>query len=144
MLLGKRMAARTADGSAVLAQSLGFKQYLVTAEANQIRFEEAQDIFSRYLPYAIVFGVADRWARVFDEVAESAAAAGQSLDVPTWYVFSGGGFGGFSGHRQRHGQLLHHRGRHLHLHPRLVGRQRLLRWRLLRRRWRGRRLSAPW
>jgi uncharacterized membrane protein len=96
-LLGKRMASRTADGSAVLAQSLGFKQYLVTAEANQIRFEEAQDIFSRYLPYAIVFGVADRWARVFNEVAEAAAAAGRSLDVPTWYVFSGGGFGGFSG-----------------------------------------------
>jgi uncharacterized membrane protein YgcG len=96
-LLGKRMAARTADGSAVLAQSLGFKQYLVTAEAGQIRFEEAQDIFSRYLPYAIVFGVADRWARVFNDVAEAAAAAGQSLDVPTWYVFSGGGFGGFPG-----------------------------------------------
>src|SRR6478609_2230401 len=96
-LLGKRMAARTADGSAVLAQSLGFKQYLVTAEAGQIRFEEAQDIFSRYLPYAIVFGVADRWARVFNEVAEAAAAAGRSLDVPTWYVFSGGGFGGFPG-----------------------------------------------
>src|SRR4051812_34549 len=96
-LLGKRMASRTADGSAVLAQSLGFKQYLVTAEANQIRFEEAQAIFSRYLPYAIVFGVADRWARVFNEVAEAAAAAGRSLDVPTWYAFSGGGFGGFSG-----------------------------------------------
>jgi uncharacterized membrane protein len=96
-LLGKRMASRTADGSAVLAQSLGFKQYLTTAEANQIRFEEAQAIFSRYLPYAIVFGVADRWARVFNEVAEAAAAAGRSLDVPTWYVFSGGGFGGFSG-----------------------------------------------
>jgi uncharacterized membrane protein YgcG len=96
-LLGKRMAARTAQGSAVLAQSLGFKQYLVTAEANQIRFEEAQDIFSRYLPYAIVFGVADRWARVFNQVAEAAAAAGRTLDVPTWYVFSGGGFGGFSG-----------------------------------------------
>ena len=92
-LLGRRMASRTADGSAVLAQSLGFaKQYLVTAEANQIRFEEAQAVFSRYLPYAIVFGVADRWARVFNEVAEAAAAAGHSLDVPTWYVFSGGGF----------------------------------------------------
>ncbi len=42
-LLGRRMAARTAEGSAVLAQSLGFRQYLVTAEANQIRWEEAQD-----------------------------------------------------------------------------------------------------
>src|SRR6185295_19087769 len=81
-LLGRRMAARTADGSAVLAQSLGFKRYLVTAEARQIRFEEAQDIFSRYLPYAIVFGVADRWAGTFSEVAEAATAAGHSLGMP--------------------------------------------------------------
>jgi uncharacterized membrane protein YgcG len=97
-LLGKRMAAKTAAGSAVLAQSLGFKEYLVTAEARQIRFEEAQDIFSRYLPYAIVFGVADRWAGTFSEVAEAATAAGQSIGMPGWYVFAGsGGFGNFSG-----------------------------------------------
>jgi Predicted membrane protein (DUF2207) len=97
-LLGMRMAAKTAAGSAVLAQSLGFKQYLVTAEARQIRFEEAQDIFSRYLPYAIVYGVADRWAGTFTEVAEAATAAGQSIDMPDWYTFSGGGgFGNFGG-----------------------------------------------
>jgi len=97
-LLGQRMAAKTAAGSAVLAQSLGFKQYLVTAEARQIRFEEAQDIFSRYLPYAIVYGVADRWAGTFSEVAEAATAAGQSIGMPGWYIFAGsGGFGDFSG-----------------------------------------------
>ena len=97
-VLGSRMAAKTAGGSAVLAQSRGFKQYLVTAEARQIRFEEAQDIFSRYLPYAIVFGVADRWAGTFSEVAEAATAAGQSIGMPGWYVFAGtGGFGNFSG-----------------------------------------------
>jgi len=97
-LLGQRMAAKTADGSAVLAQSLGFKQYLVTAEARQIRFEEAQDIFSRYLPYAIVFGVADRWAGTFSEVAEAATAAGRSIGMPGWYIFAGsGGFGNFGG-----------------------------------------------
>lgn len=97
-LLGKGMAAKTADGSAVLAQSLGFKQYLVTAEARQIRFEEAQDIFSRYLPYAIVFGVADRWAGTFSKVAEAATAAGQSIGMPGWYIFAGsGGFGNFGG-----------------------------------------------
>ncbi|WP_068429195.1 DUF2207 domain-containing protein [Piscicoccus intestinalis] len=93
-VLGRRMPARTAQGSAVYAQTLGFKQYLETAEANQIRFEEAQSIFSRYLPYAIVFGCAERWAKVFNEVAESAAAQGYVIDMPTWYVFYGmhGGF----------------------------------------------------
>jgi uncharacterized membrane protein len=73
---------RTALGSAVTAQSLGFKQYLETAEADQIKFEEGQDIFSRYLPYAIAFGCADRWAKLFADMA----ARGMPVQQPTWYV----------------------------------------------------------
>lgn len=84
--LGRRMASRTALGSAVLAQSRGFELYLKTAEANQIKWEEAQDIFSRYLPYAIVFGVAERWAKVFQDVADAASAAGHSIAPPIWYA----------------------------------------------------------
>jgi uncharacterized membrane protein YgcG len=93
-VLGKRMAARTAQGSAILAQARGFERYIATAEANQIRWEEAQDVFSRFLPYAIVFGLADRWARVFEDVAAAASAAGHSLASPAWYVgsWSTGGF----------------------------------------------------
>lgn len=60
--------SRTADGSAVYAQSKGFEEYLTTAEAGQIKFEEGIDVFSRYLPYAIVFGVAERWAKIFEEL----------------------------------------------------------------------------
>ncbi|CCH77793.1 conserved membrane hypothetical protein [Nostocoides japonicum T1-X7] len=86
MVLGSRMAARTAQGTAVLVQSRGFEEYLRTAEASQIRWEEAQDVFSRYLPYAIVFGVADRWARVFQEVATAAAASGHLIGQPLWWV----------------------------------------------------------
>jgi hypothetical protein len=94
--LGGKMAAKTAEGSAVLAQSLGFKEYLTTAEAGQIAFEEASNIFSRYLPYAVVFGVADRWARTFAQVAAAAEAAGQPLIMPTWYVWSGAVFPDFT------------------------------------------------
>lgn len=72
----RQRSARTAEGSAVRIQALGFREYLTKAEANQIRFEQARDLFSRYLPYAIVFGVADHWARVFGEVAARAHAAG--------------------------------------------------------------------
>jgi len=95
-ILGKRMAAKTAAGSAVYAQSLGFRKYLETAEADQIRFEEASAIFSRYLPYAIVFGVADRWAGTFQKVAEAAAAAGSPIVMPTWYIYSGAMFPDFT------------------------------------------------
>jgi uncharacterized membrane protein YgcG len=83
--MGRRMPARTAKGSAVLAQANGFRQYIHTAEAEQLRFEEGQDIFSRYLPYAIVFGEVDRWVRVFGALAV-ASPAGASRTGPSWYV----------------------------------------------------------
>lgn len=78
---------RTAAGSAVRIQSLGFKRYLETAEANQIRYEEASAVFSRYLPYAIVFGVAEHWAKVFKDVAVNAEADGIALGFDLgWFV----------------------------------------------------------
>ena len=84
LILAPRMPARTAKGTALLAQAKGFRLYLEKAEANQIRFEEGEDIFSRYLPFAIVFGVAERWAKVFAALAASGAA----VAIPTWYVGS--------------------------------------------------------
>lgn len=77
-----RMPARTATGTAMLDQTKGFRLYLETAEADQLRFEEGEDLFSRYLPYAIVFGVADRWARIFADLA----ARGRDVPQPDWYV----------------------------------------------------------
>ena len=78
LVLAGRMPARTAKGSAVLAQARGFREYIRTAEAHQLRYEEGQDIFSRYLPYAVVFGETEHWVTVFGPLA---AAAGAS----TWY-----------------------------------------------------------
>jgi uncharacterized protein (TIGR04222 family) len=82
LFVAPRMPARTAKGTAALAQANGFRQYLVTAEADQIRFEEGEDIFSRYLPFAIVFGVTERWAKVFQDLA----ASGRDIATPSWYV----------------------------------------------------------
>ena len=65
LAVAHRMPARTAKGRAALTRTLGFRQYIATAEANQLRFEEGEDIFSRYLPYAIVFHEAERWAKAF-------------------------------------------------------------------------------
>ncbi|KYH43156.1 DUF2207 domain-containing protein [Branchiibius sp. NY16-3462-2] len=95
MFMGRRMASRTALGSAITQQSLGFKQYLETAEAGQIKFEEASQIFSKYLPYAVVFGIAERWSKVFGQVAEAAAAQGRPIIMPMWYIPINPGFSGF-------------------------------------------------
>src|SRR5439155_19844094 len=64
-----RFPARTGRGSAALARIQGFRLYIASAEAEQIKFQEREQIFSRYLPYAMVFGLADRWARTFADLA---------------------------------------------------------------------------
>ena len=78
-----RRGQRTADGRAVTDQVEGFKTYLATAEADQLRFEEGEDIFSRYLPWAIAFELADRWAKVCGDLV----AMGRLPNaMPYWYV----------------------------------------------------------
>ncbi|HEY5980539.1 MAG TPA: DUF2207 domain-containing protein [Microlunatus sp.] len=78
-----RRGQRTADGRAVCDQVEGFKTYLATAEADQIRFEEGEDIFSKYLPWAIAFELADRWAKVCGDLV---AMGRLPNEVPYWYV----------------------------------------------------------
>ena len=78
-----RRGQRTPDGRAVCDQVEGFRTYLATAEADQLRFEEGEDIFSKYLPWAIVFELADRWA----ELCGQLVAMGRLPDqVPYWYT----------------------------------------------------------
>ncbi len=72
------MPRRTASGSEMLRRSLGFKTYVTEAEARRHEFDEQRTLFSEYLPYAIVFGSADRWAAAFHQV--------NTLDVLRMYV----------------------------------------------------------
>lgn len=76
---------RTAVGRAWTDQVEGFRTYIATAEADQLKFEEGEDIFSKYLPWAVLFGLADRWVRV----CEQAIALGR-IPVPTGYWYGGG------------------------------------------------------
>jgi len=78
-----RRGQRTADGRAVCDQVEGFRTYLATAEADQLRFEEGEDIFSKYLPWAIVFELADRWA---DLCGQLVAMGRLPEAAPYWYV----------------------------------------------------------
>ncbi|MDX6262900.1 MAG: hypothetical protein QOH84_4588, partial [Kribbellaceae bacterium] len=73
---------RSAAGRAVTDQLIGFRTYLATAEADQLKFEEGEDIFSKYLPWAIAFELADRWQRVCAQLV----AAGRIPPDPYWYV----------------------------------------------------------
>ena len=72
---------RNPAGRAVADQLIGFRMYLATAEAQQLRFEEGEDIFSKYLPWAIAFDLADRWQKVCEQLV----AAGRLTPDPYWY-----------------------------------------------------------
>ncbi len=80
-----RMPARTAKGSAAYAQVLGFRRYIATAEVNQLRYEESIDVFSRYLPYAMVFGETERWAKALAALGAAAAGTGAAGVPLGWY-----------------------------------------------------------
>lgn len=82
MIMSGKFRKRTANGSAYLAQAKGFELYLRTAEKETLRFEENEDIFSKYLPYAIVFGVADRWSKLFADLG----AQGIYQADTSWYI----------------------------------------------------------
>ncbi|HYP46311.1 MAG TPA: DUF2207 domain-containing protein [Propionibacteriaceae bacterium] len=80
-----RRGQRTPDGRAMCDQVEGFKTYLATAEADQLRFEEGEDIFSRYLPWAIAFDLADRWAKICGDLV---AMGRLPAEAPYWYYGS--------------------------------------------------------
>lgn len=77
-------ASLTARGSAIKDQTLGFRQYIETAEAGQLNFEADQDIFARYLPWAVLFGLTERWTQVCEDLARMGRI--QAID----YSFLGG------------------------------------------------------
>jgi uncharacterized membrane protein YgcG len=74
------MPRRTPLGTGLARRVLGFRTYIETAESREARFDEQENLFSKYLPYAVVFGCTEKWARAFGPLAEQAAA------TAGWYV----------------------------------------------------------
>jgi uncharacterized protein (TIGR04222 family) len=76
----KRMPARTAKGTAITRRVNGFRVVIETAEEHTARWAEQENVFTRFLPYAIVFGVTDKWAKAFESLGQMPA------DDMSWYV----------------------------------------------------------
>lgn len=79
-----RYEARLNEKGHVMREDiLGFKWYLETAERYRMQ-NLTPDIFEKYLPYAMIFGVEKKWTRAFESV---------SIPAPSWYGGTvGGGF----------------------------------------------------
>ena len=91
---------RTEDGRRLWAQAEGFHRLIATDSA-ETRFDFAarKDLFTTYLAYAVVAGLAALWARKY------ATATGSAAPEPNWYHstaadtttagFASAGLGGF-------------------------------------------------
>ncbi len=89
--LASVMPRRTAMGSELLRRSLGFREYLVTAETHRQQFNEQKNTFAKYLPYAMVFNCVHKWSS-----ALAALGVEPSQAFGGWYVGYGAGWGSFA------------------------------------------------
>jgi uncharacterized membrane protein YgcG len=90
------MPRRTGLGTDLFRKTLGFRVYMNAAEKDRQAFAEKAEIFTQYLPYAIVFGCVHRWAKAFEGIDTSAAVSnwyqGQGLFTPVLFASSLEGF----------------------------------------------------
>ncbi|HCC22086.1 hypothetical protein A2480_00450 [Candidatus Uhrbacteria bacterium RIFOXYC2_FULL_47_19] len=76
MIFGAYMPRKTAEGVRVYDHARGFREYLSTAEKYRLKWQESENVFERWLPYAMVFGVVDKWSEAFKNI---------TLSPPGWY-----------------------------------------------------------
>jgi hypothetical protein len=62
------MPKRNKKGAETYWQILGFKEYINKAEKHRAQFYEKENIFEKYLPYAIIFDLTKKWAKAFERI----------------------------------------------------------------------------
>jgi uncharacterized membrane protein len=80
------MPAKTKAGASAYMDALGFQEFMRRAEKDQLERMKDNDLFSKFLPYAIALDVVDNWAKAFEGIFQQ---------QPQWYV-SQSGFRTFS------------------------------------------------
>lgn len=83
LFFSRIMPARTVAGARVREAVLGFEEFLRRVESEHFKrvILSKPELFDRYLPYAMAFGVEQKWARAFE---------GIYTQSPTWYAGSHG------------------------------------------------------
>ena len=74
------MPRRTARGTAMTRRVNGFRRVVETADEHIAKWAEQENVFTKYLAYAVVFGVTEKWAKAFEGLGQ---AANENL---SWYV----------------------------------------------------------
>ncbi len=78
---GQFMPAKTGKGAAALAHAMGMREHLAAPRVDNVPADRRVEVFSRYLPYAMVFDSVDPWARL----VASVTANGGPADNLYWY-----------------------------------------------------------
>jgi predicted membrane protein DUF2207 len=88
--LARSMPRKTEPGAEASAKWQAFKRYLESIEKYE-KLDQAKDIFDRYLPYAVAFGIEHSWVQKFASVHQP---------TPGWFdgVPTGGGWYGPGGY----------------------------------------------
>ncbi len=76
LVASRYMPAKTLKGAETLWRIRGFKMYLETAEKHMLQ-NLTPELFEEYLPYAMVFGIEEKWAEKFKDLYK---------EPPDWYV----------------------------------------------------------
>ncbi|MDE3720845.1 DUF2207 domain-containing protein [Nocardiopsis sp. N85] len=63
------MPAKTKLGSSVYAHTMGFRDYLLSPRAETAPPGQRVELYSRYLPYAVIFDDVDRWSDLLASAA---------------------------------------------------------------------------
>jgi uncharacterized membrane protein YgcG len=79
LIAAKWMPHRTAKGYAALRRADGFRRFIDESEKSRAQFAERKNLFSEYLPYAVVFGATKKWANAF------AGLDDEPPDTTSWY-----------------------------------------------------------
>lgn len=77
-LFGRVMPARTVPGARALEKVRGFEEFLTRVEGERFaQIVKTPEMFERFLPFAMAFGVEKKWARAFQDIYR---------EPPRWYV----------------------------------------------------------
>jgi len=85
LIFAQIMPARTVEGARTREAALGFREFLSRVEEDRYkRMITSPELFEKYLPYAMAFGVEEKWANAFKDIY---------TEPPQWYS---GGTGPFN------------------------------------------------
>jgi uncharacterized membrane protein len=78
VLFARIMPARTIAGARMLEKVRGFEEFLTRVESDRFaRVVKTPEMFEKFLPFAIAFGVEAKWARAFRNIY---------TEPPRWYA----------------------------------------------------------